>query len=140
MSSVRDFGGTASIPNEVFNLIKNLVGAGALGLPSGVAAFANGPSALIPATFALIVMGVVFAYFFLLMGRLCSLTRAASYREVWEITMGDKWGETAEEADNDSSSGMRARPNRRNNRPPAAIVPLAIVLMASLGNLVCPKK
>ena len=109
VSSIRDFGGTASIPNEVFNMIKNLVGAGALGLPSGVAAFANGPSALIPATFALIVMGVVFAYFFLLMGRLCSLTRAASYREVWEVTMGDQC---------------------------AAIVPLAIVLMASLGNLV----
>lgn len=109
ISSVRDYGGTASIPNEIFNMIKNLVGAGALGLPSGVAAFANAPSALIPATFALIVMGIVFAYFFLLMGRLCRLTRAASYREVWEITMGDQW---------------------------AAIVPLAIVLMASLGNLV----
>ena len=50
VSSVPNFGGTSSIPNEVFNLIKNLVGAGALGLPSGVAAFANGPSALIPAT------------------------------------------------------------------------------------------
>lgn len=27
VSSVRDFGGTASIPSEVFNLIKNLIGA-----------------------------------------------------------------------------------------------------------------
>lgn len=32
-SSVRDAGGTASIPNEIFNLIKNIVGAGAFGLP-----------------------------------------------------------------------------------------------------------
>ena len=32
-SSIRDFGGTASIPNETLNLIKNIVGAGAFGLP-----------------------------------------------------------------------------------------------------------
>ncbi len=34
--SVRDLGGTATIPNEVFNLIKNLVGCGCLSLPAGV--------------------------------------------------------------------------------------------------------
>ena len=107
-ASIRDFGGTATIPSEVFNMIKNLVGAGALGLPSGVAAFANSPSALIPAFMVIVIMGVVFAYYFLLMGRLCALTRAASYREVWEITMGDYF---------------------------AGVVPLAIILMASLGNL-----
>lgn len=108
VSSVRDFGGTASIPSEVFNLFKNLVGAGALGLPSGVAAFANSPSALIPASLVMIGMGLCFAYYFLLMGRICGLTRAASYREAWEITMGDQC---------------------------AGVVPLAIILMASLGNL-----
>lgn len=53
-------------------------------------------------------MGAVFAYYFLLMGRICSLTHSASYREAWEITMGDRW---------------------------AGVVPLAIILMASLGNL-----
>jgi len=108
VSSIRDFGGTATIPNEVFNLFKNLVGAGALGLPSGVAAFANSPSALIPASIVIIVMGTVFAYYFLLMGRICSLTRSASYREAWECTIGNTC---------------------------AGVVPLAIILMASLGNL-----
>lgn len=39
----------ASIPNEVFNLVKNIVGAGVLSLPAGVAAFGNHPSALLPA-------------------------------------------------------------------------------------------
>mmetsp|Transcript_42185 Transcript_42185/g.127982 ORF Transcript_42185/g.127982 Transcript_42185/m.127982 type:complete len:123 (-) Transcript_42185:985-1353(-) len=34
--SVLEAGGVASVPNEIFNLVKNLVGAGALGLPSGV--------------------------------------------------------------------------------------------------------
>jgi hypothetical protein len=33
---VRENEGTASVINEVFNLVKNLVGAGALGLPSGM--------------------------------------------------------------------------------------------------------
>ena len=28
-------GGTASIPNEVFNLVKSIVGAGVLSLPAG---------------------------------------------------------------------------------------------------------
>jgi hypothetical protein len=34
--SIRDLGGSSTIPNSSFNLIKNLVGAGVLALPSGV--------------------------------------------------------------------------------------------------------
>ena len=34
--SIRALGGTATITNEFFNLVKNLVGAGMLALPSGV--------------------------------------------------------------------------------------------------------
>ena len=34
--SVRDLGGTSTISKSSFNLIKNLVGAGVLALPSGV--------------------------------------------------------------------------------------------------------
>lgn len=41
-SSIRDFGGTASIPNEILNLIKNIVGAGAFGLPRYVRRTKNG--------------------------------------------------------------------------------------------------
>mmetsp|Transcript_28473 Transcript_28473/g.41574 ORF Transcript_28473/g.41574 Transcript_28473/m.41574 type:complete len:501 (-) Transcript_28473:264-1766(-) len=80
--------GKATISNEVFNLIKNLVGAGALGLPSGVAAFANAPSALIPASFITIFMGIVFGYYFHLMGRICNMTSTSSYRDAWEHSVG----------------------------------------------------
>lgn len=52
-------GGTATIPNEVFNLVKSIVGAGVLSLPYGVAAFGNAPSALVPAVALIALMGVV---------------------------------------------------------------------------------
>lgn len=87
--SVRMSGGTASMSTEFFNLVKNLVGAGMLAIPSGVAAFADAPSALIPGAFFTILMGAIFGYYFLLIGRTCRLTRTATYREVWEATMGN---------------------------------------------------
>jgi hypothetical protein len=34
-------GGTATIPNEVFNLVKSIVGAGVLSLPAGTLAFVH---------------------------------------------------------------------------------------------------
>ena len=105
---IRENEGTATMTNEIFNLVKNLVGAGALGLPSGVAAFANAPSALIPATFVILTMGAIFAYYFVLMGRICRITNTASYREAWVDIMGDE------------GSGL---------------VALFVTLMASLGNL-----
>mmetsp|Transcript_31277 Transcript_31277/g.67716 ORF Transcript_31277/g.67716 Transcript_31277/m.67716 type:complete len:153 (+) Transcript_31277:3-461(+) len=87
---IRENEGTATMTNEIFNLVKNLVGAGALGLPSGVAAFGNAPSALIPAAFIIITMGAIFAYYFVLMGRICRITNTASYREAWVDIMGDE--------------------------------------------------
>ena len=99
-------GGTATIPNEVFNLIKSIVGAGVLSLPAGmqnvfsffsfcifslliffngnkishffssffymfigVAAFGNAPSAVIPSTIIITLMGVISAYTFGLIGK-----------------------------------------------------------------------
>ena len=53
------------------------------------AAFADAPSALIPGAFFTFLMGAIFGYYFLLIGRTCRLTRTATYREVWEATMGD---------------------------------------------------
>ena len=35
MDASNNTGGTASIPNEVFNLVKSIVGAGVLSLPAG---------------------------------------------------------------------------------------------------------
>jgi amino acid permease len=41
--------GTANIPSHVFNLVKGIVGAGILSIPSGIATYGNSPIALIPA-------------------------------------------------------------------------------------------
>lgn len=86
---MKEFDGTASIQAETFNLVKNLVSAGILSLPSGVAAFANAPSALIPAAGWIIFLGGIFGYFFHLLGRICGMTMAATYREAWESTVGE---------------------------------------------------
>lgn len=34
-------------------------------------------------------MGTIFGYYFLLIGRTCRLTHSATYREVWEKSMGE---------------------------------------------------
>ena len=75
-------GGTASIPNEIFNLVKGIVGVGVLSLPAGIAAFGDAPSAAIPAVGLVAAIGTISAYGFPLIGRVCSYTGARSYREV----------------------------------------------------------
>lgn len=83
-------GGTATIPNEIFNLVKNIVGAGVLSLPAGVAAFGNAPSAVIPATLLIATIGGLSAYCFSLIGRVCAYTGSTSYRGAWEKTVSEK--------------------------------------------------
>ena len=97
---------------------------------SGVAAFANAPSALYPAAICTIAMGAIFAYYFLLMGRICYWTSAASYREAWDETVGKR------------RISLNGRINNIGSRCGCcdigilgAVVPLFIVLMAGLGNL-----
>lgn len=80
--------GTATIPNEVFNLVKSIVGAGVLSLPYGVAAFGNAPSALIPAVGLIAVMGALSAYTFGLIGRVCQRTKTESYSDAWDVVVG----------------------------------------------------
>jgi len=82
--------GTATIPDEVFNLVKSIVGAGVLSLPAGIAAFGNAPSALIPATFLTIAIGGISAYTFMLIARVCKMTGATSYADAWDKTRGTK--------------------------------------------------
>jgi amino acid permease len=81
----------ATIPNEVFNLIKSIVGAGVLSLPAGVAAFANAPSALIPATLLIVLMGSISAYTFALIGRVCRESNTTSYSDAWNVVVGQRW-------------------------------------------------
>eukprot|EP00985_Skeletonema_marinoi_P006203 scaffold2690_cov168-Skeletonema_marinoi.AAC.9 len=82
--------GTATIPDEVFNLVKSIVGAGVLSLPAGIAAFGNAPSALIPATFLTLFTGGISAYTFMLIARVCKMTGATSYADAWDKTRGTK--------------------------------------------------
>jgi hypothetical protein len=83
-------GGTASIPNEVFNLVKSIVGAGVLSLPAGIAAFGNAPSAIIPAVALICIIGGFSAYGFSLIGRVCSYTGGLSYRGAWSESVGEE--------------------------------------------------
>lgn len=80
--------GTATITKLVFNLVKNIVGAGVLSLSSGVAAFGNAPSALLPATALIGIIGVMSAFGFATIGKVCAYTGATSYQEAWERTVG----------------------------------------------------
>jgi hypothetical protein len=82
--------GTATIPNEVFNLVKSIVGAGVLSLPAGIAAFGNAPSAIFPAVALISIIGGFSAYGFSLIGRVCSYTGGQSYRGAWSKCVGDE--------------------------------------------------
>lgn len=73
-----------------FNIAKSIIGAGVLSLPSGVAFFADKPSALIPASIMTFVMGVVAAYSYSLIGKACSQHNAKSFQEVWEKSADPK--------------------------------------------------
>lgn len=81
-------GGTASMANEIFNLVKSIIGAGVLSLPAGIAAFGNAPSALLPAIFLVAFMGSISAYTFSIIARVCSRTGASSYADAWDKTRG----------------------------------------------------
>jgi amino acid permease len=83
-------GGTATIPTEVFNLVKAILGVGVLSLPAGVAAFGNSAAAAPPAVALIAVMGLLSANGFSTMGRVCCYTGATSYTDAWSRTVGTK--------------------------------------------------
>lgn len=86
-----DGDGTATIPSHVFNLVKGIVGAGVLALPSGIATFGNAPSAVIPAILLICIIGALSGYGFALIGRVCYLTGGStSYREAWKKSISDE--------------------------------------------------
>jgi amino acid permease len=80
--------GTATIPNEVFNLVKGIVGSGVLSLPYGIAVYGNAPSAVLPATLLITLMGIISAYTFGVIGRVCQATNTQSYSDAWDATVG----------------------------------------------------
>lgn len=83
-------GGEATISSSTFNLAKSIVGAGVLSLPSGIAFFADAPAAIIPASIMCALMGVVSAYTFSLIGRVCEKTNATSFQDAWAKTVNPK--------------------------------------------------
>jgi len=116
-ASVRDMGGTSSLSNEMFNLVKNLIGAGAFGIPSGVATLAGGTAtkwAIVPAAGIIILLAAIFGYYFVLLGRICKMTMAASYREAWDRSAGTRGGIL---------------------KKISFLVPLSIIFIAGIGNV-----
>jgi len=88
-ASNKDIGdGTATIPNEAFNLVKGIVGAGVLSLPYGIAVYGNAPGAVLPASILISIMGLISAYTFGVIGRVCQATNTQSYSEAWDATVG----------------------------------------------------
>lgn len=83
---------TSSIPSEVVNMTKNIIGGGALSLSGGMAQFANSNAAAISAVEWIFVLGAVFGYFCLIIGKSCDLTHSNTYRECWEKSVGPTGG------------------------------------------------
>jgi hypothetical protein len=67
--SVRDMGGHATIPSEVANIAKNLIGGGVLSLSGGMAIYSDNPAAVWSATLWIAVLGCIFGYFCLLIAK-----------------------------------------------------------------------
>jgi len=72
----------------VLNLCKNLIGAGILSLPGGVAAVSAARQAVLPAALLTILVGTSSGYTFSLVGRGLSLTKRGSLRGAWETAIG----------------------------------------------------
>ncbi|CAM9295579.1 unnamed protein product, partial [Choristocarpus tenellus] len=86
-----------SVPGSTFNLIKNVVGAGILAIPGGVASFSQAKSAVIPTAAIILALGSLSGYCFSLIGRTCAATGADSYGDAWAKSVGEKtsWLPTA---------------------------------------------
>jgi amino acid permease len=82
--------GTATVSQEIFNLVKSIVGAGVLAIPAGIAAFGNAPSAVFPAVALIIGIGCLSSYGFGLIGRVCSLTATGSFRTAWSASVSEE--------------------------------------------------
>jgi len=80
--------GSSDVPTSVFNLAKTILGAGVLSLPSGVAAFSDQKSGLVPASALLLAMGIISAYSFASIGRACRLHDTRGFSDAWAKSVG----------------------------------------------------
>lgn len=83
-------GGDSSITTSTFNLAKSVIGAGVLSLPSGVAFFADEPSALIPASIICAMFGLMAAFTFSSIGNVCREYKASTFEEAWAKSVSPK--------------------------------------------------
>jgi hypothetical protein len=60
-----------------------------LSLPAGIAAWANAPSAVLPAVAMIAGIGGLSGYGFALIGRCCAYTNTKSYRDAWSATVSE---------------------------------------------------
>jgi len=82
----------SSVTQSTLNLAKNIVGAGVLSLPAGVAAYSTAKGAAAPACGLIALLGAVSAYCFALVGRACAATGTTTYRGAWEAVVDAKSG------------------------------------------------
>ena len=59
-------------------------------ITTGIAAFGSAPSAIIPASILIFIMGAISAYTFGLIGRVCQSTNTSSYSDAWDVVVGKK--------------------------------------------------
>lgn len=77
----------SSMAQSTVNLVKNIVGAGMLSLPAGVASFSGSPKALVPAVTFTLLLAVFSAYGFVLIADVCKRTGETTYQGAWSKTV-----------------------------------------------------
>lgn len=85
------FTSEASLLASSVGLFKNIVGAGVLALPAGVAAVWQSPQALWPSVFLIAAMGILSGYSFWACGRICMSSGATTYAGMLARIYGEKW-------------------------------------------------
>lgn len=88
--------GSATISQEVFNLLKTIIGAGVLSLPVGIAQMAskcpasnsisNSGVVVSVACLLIAVTGGISAYTYSLIARVCKITNSDTYADCWKAT------------------------------------------------------
>jgi amino acid permease len=82
--------GTATIQNEIFNLIKGIVGVGVLSLPAGIGYISHSKQILIPSLLLITIIGILSAYGFSIIGKVCYYTHAQSYKDAWSRSINSQ--------------------------------------------------
>ncbi|CAE7793160.1 SLC38A11 [Symbiodinium sp. CCMP2592] len=79
----------SSVTQSTVNLVKNIVGAGMLSLPHGVAAVSASPQAVAPSLILTFLAAVFSAYGFVLIAQACEATGESTYTRVWARSVSE---------------------------------------------------